>query len=96
MIELETGRGDGDEVGFECIDGCVAGVEVEAGVLSLGVGLEVVMMFEAVLKMGRVMEVEVVLKFEVGDIRGVTGVEVGVTMEMRLVVMVDLVLVVSG
>ena len=36
-----------------------------AGVLSLGVGLEVVMMFEAVLKMGRVKEVEVLLEFEV-------------------------------
>ena len=41
----------------------MAGVGVGAGVLSLSVGLKVVMMFEAVLKIGRVMEV--VLEFKV-------------------------------
>ena len=40
MIELETGRRDGDEVRFECIDGRVTGVGVGAGVLSLGMGLK--------------------------------------------------------
>ena len=40
MIELETGRGDGDEVGFEGVVECVAGVGVGAGVLSLDVGLK--------------------------------------------------------
>jgi len=36
------------------------------------------------------------LLFEVGGIGGVTGVAVGVTMEVRLEVVVDLVLVVWG
>ena len=38
MIELDAGIGD--EVGFEVVVECVAGVGVGAGVLSLGVGLK--------------------------------------------------------